>query len=173
MFKFKINNHQDVARFVLQREKDLIKLMRGGNVGEPMHEVSNSSCSYISHLLGHFIKMKSEGVNDLFTLEGIGKGLTETDGHRILGLVTSEGISAIDGTIWQVSPDEKHMGIYGPFMEESRLLEFLAFRYGGEWRKKAIPEFFLTKEGAKQLIRLLALKAEGRNFRRNDVVRRK
>ena len=169
MFKYKIRNHQDIEKFVLQSEDFILNLMRGGNIDESLSEAASLNCANVSYLLAYHFKNNTKGIKDIFTFEGIGEGLTEARGHEILGIQGNYGVSAIDGTIWQFLPDDKHMRVYGPFNDEVLAVDFISKEYSGTWKMKRIPEFFLTDTGVDETVRLLELAAERRNIRRKDI----
>ena len=130
-----IKGHQDLKTYILDREPDLIALMRGENKSETLQRASQLNCADITYLLASDIKAQTNGVEEIFALDGRGPGLTEADGHLILGVRTSEGLSSVDGTIWQVFPDEEHSSIMGPFQKEEELLATLCQKYGGGMAK--------------------------------------
>lgn len=156
--------YEDLVHFIQEQEPEIIILMQGGNKDKSLSEISQLACPDITYLLAYKVKEKFNGSINIFALDGRGKGLTTADGHLVLGLETDQGLIYIDGTIWQVNPDEKHIRIKGPYRTEQELFSSLEQEYGGSWRRVAIPDGFMTTEGAEETKKSILLRARAREL---------
>ena len=158
----KISDGEGLKQFLLSREDDYLRLMKGKNTNPPLAEAAYLNCYDVSILIAYDLLNQATGVEEVFTVDGRGKGLTEAHGHEVLGTLLDDGYHAADGTSWQLFPDDIHMRLYGPYSSAEEMIEALTTSYGGKWRKKAIPQSFLSPKGARRSRLLIKYRSERR-----------
>lgn len=157
-----LRTHKDLCLYIQSCEPYYVGLMRGGRKDTSLQEASHLLCATLTALMA-FELLQSFPSTGIFLLQGVGKHLTEAGGHDVLGISLRDSqvqYSYVDGTVFQLFPDEKHIRVGEPSPTLDRLLESLEASYRGTWTVRLFPSSQLTQKSADQNKRLIQLHAQ-------------